>query len=196
MNTTIDQDRLARFLDPSTHLTRGKGKGANGTIDMCALQVADWLGGGDGTSEYPECVCPVLRAYVMPLNDSELFVCHRDELKAFVPKLLNTRGELRLMVKRAEIAAGYARCAGKCAEYAGKSARYAKAASYAGKSAAWYAGKSAEYAGCAAEYAGSAWYVGKSAEYAAKSATIRKLALDCLEAMIAARVDFCQGDDY
>jgi hypothetical protein len=49
----ILEDRLARLLSNDVHLVSGKGKGANGTIDVCAVQAAHWLAGGDGTSDSP-----------------------------------------------------------------------------------------------------------------------------------------------
>ena len=41
----IMPERLERFLSPDVHLRHGTGAGANGQIDVCALQAADWLAG-------------------------------------------------------------------------------------------------------------------------------------------------------
>lgn len=70
MTTTIIEERLQRFLAPDVHLKKGAGQGANGTIDVCAVQAADWLAGGTGASDKPDCVSRKIGSYVIGLNDS------------------------------------------------------------------------------------------------------------------------------
>jgi hypothetical protein len=107
-NTTIIPERLARF-EAEISLRSGPGSGMNGKkADMCALQAADWLAGGDGSNEAPECVCPVIAEFVIGLNDGRAFRRYRDLLKPFVPKILGTRGSLESQVRRAQICAKYA----------------------------------------------------------------------------------------
>jgi hypothetical protein len=92
MTNRIDSDRLARFLRPEIRLRkdRGQGEGANGEIDMCLMQAVDWLAGGSGRSDAPECVDPVIRRFCMDLNDSQYFSKWRNKLKPFAPKIVDT----------------------------------------------------------------------------------------------------------
>ena len=87
---TIDPERLARLMDPANHLRQGTGLGVNGAFDTCALQAVHWLAGGDGSSDEPECVAPTITRYVIRLNDAVSFKDWRDELKPYLPRLLNT----------------------------------------------------------------------------------------------------------
>ena len=87
---TIDPERLARLMDPANHLRRGKGLGVNGAFDACAMQAVHWLAGGDCSSDAPECVAPMIARYVIRLNDAVTFTDWRDELKPYLPRLLNT----------------------------------------------------------------------------------------------------------
>lgn len=176
MTVMILPDRLERFA--SIHLRSGKGNGANGNIDVCAMQAADWLAGGTGKNYHPNCVCPVIAKYVIRLNDSFLFENHRDKLKPFIPKIIGTVADLGVIVARAHIAAGYAT---EYAKYAGRSAKHAKfAANYA-----------VNYAECSVKnpkYAiYAAMYTVMSAEYAANSTELQDLCLKCIDDMINAK---------
>jgi hypothetical protein len=93
MIVEIREDRLARLLADDVHLRYGAGRGANGTVDTCFLQAVDWISGGDGSSDAPACVDPVLRIYGVSLNDSKHFDEWHDELKPFAPRLVNTAGD-------------------------------------------------------------------------------------------------------
>jgi hypothetical protein len=63
----IAHERLARLAD--IPLRQGKGLGVNGGADVCIMQAADWLAGGDGKTDAPDCVCKALRHYAIGLND-------------------------------------------------------------------------------------------------------------------------------
>jgi len=107
--TMILEDRLARFLNDAVHLRSGKGNGANGTVDVCAVQASDWLAGGDGTNDHPPCVARKIADYVIGLNDSLLFRHHRDLLKPYCAKLVGTAGpDGKREVRRAYLLADYA----------------------------------------------------------------------------------------
>ena len=104
----IDPKRLKRFKAKAVHLRKGTGKGANGTIDVCVMQAVDWLAGGAGIADHPECAARSLAAYCIRLNDSPLFEKHRDLLKPYAPKLVGTVAGVAVERKRAFIAADYA----------------------------------------------------------------------------------------
>jgi hypothetical protein len=97
-------DRLERFLSPEFHLRSGAGSGINGEADVCLMQAVGWLAGEPGFSDSPDCACPVLRAYCVRLNDSDLFADQRDMLKPFGPRIVGTRGGPAIEQRRALIA--------------------------------------------------------------------------------------------
>ena len=109
MSDTVLQDRLERLLSDDVHLCKGEGTGANGTLDVCLVQAADWLAGGDGTNDHPECVSAKIAAYCIRLNDSGLFADHRDMLKPYAAKIVGTAGPSGAReLKRAYVFADYA----------------------------------------------------------------------------------------
>jgi len=59
----ILEDRLARLLAPEIHLCSGKGAGANGAVDVCIMQAVDWIAGGEGKSDAPECADPIITRF-------------------------------------------------------------------------------------------------------------------------------------
>ncbi len=104
---TINPDRLARF-ERDVHLRSGTGAGANGTIDVCLVQAADWLSGGSGESDVPECVDPAIRALGIQLNDSPRFEKWRDELKPFAVRIVGTNVGREMTTRRAYLCADWA----------------------------------------------------------------------------------------
>ena len=105
----IIAERLARLMSDDVHLRNGSGNGANGTVDVCAVQAADWLSGGNGKTDKPDCVSRKIGSYVIGLNDSLLFKEHRDLLKPYCAKLVGTAGESgEREVKRAYCLADWA----------------------------------------------------------------------------------------
>ncbi len=105
--TAIDFDRLARF-EREVHLRSGAGAGANGTINVCLVQAADWLSGGAGKSDAPECVDPVIRCLGIWLNDSSRFEEWRDELKPFAARIVGTNVGRKMTTRRAYLCADWA----------------------------------------------------------------------------------------
>ena len=109
MAINIDPARLERLLSPDTHLVPGKGAGIiESWFNACVMQAVDWLAGGDGSSDMPQCADPVIGGFCRRLNDAEVFEGWRDELKRFAPKIVGTRGSPGLTRKRAYIAADWA----------------------------------------------------------------------------------------
>src|ERR1700677_531467 len=106
--TAVLQDRLERFLAPNIHLRSGSGNGINGDFDACVMQAVDWLAGGDGKTDSPECAARSITRFCIRLNDSPLFAEHRDLLKPYAAKIVGTRGPWQNEVQRAYIAADFA----------------------------------------------------------------------------------------
>ena len=138
------------------------GRGAH-TVDSgsgCAMEAVAALN-GEMWTDNPECVCPVIGAFVQSFND---FLPDGLREKYLTPdlliRLIGTRGDLDSAVARARIAA--------------KSA--AESAKSAAKSAAKFA---AESAAQAAKYA----QLAQAAEFAAE---IYALCVDCIEEMLLA----------
>jgi hypothetical protein len=105
----IDPARVKRLLAPDTHLVRGAGGGIiNGAMNVCVMQAVDWLAGGTGLSDVPECADPVIGAFCRRLNDTGHFAEWRDELKPFAAKIVGTKGSPGLRLKRAYMAADWA----------------------------------------------------------------------------------------
>jgi hypothetical protein len=88
-NVLVIPERLERFLNDDFHLILGSGKGVNGEADVCAMQAVAWLAGEPNTDS-PLCACPVIRRYVIRLNDSRLFSRHRDLLKPYAIRIVGT----------------------------------------------------------------------------------------------------------
>ena len=106
--STVDPVRLKRFMAKKVHLKQGAGKGANGEIDVCVMQAVDWLRGGDGKSDAPPCASNVIGRYCIRLNDSALFAKHRDLLKPYAPKIIGTKANVEVEMRRGFIATDHA----------------------------------------------------------------------------------------
>ena len=79
------------------------------TSMCCAMQAVSWLAGYTNFSDSPLCVCPVIRHYIIRLNDSWLFDGkHRGELKPFLPRTIGTIGSGELSRQRGFIATDFA----------------------------------------------------------------------------------------
>ena len=80
------------------------GAHANREDGVCALEAAAWFAGLPH-SDMPECVCPVLRAFVMAWNDAIVDDAQRTAvLKPFIPKLLNTKSTPAVELRRSYLA--------------------------------------------------------------------------------------------
>ena len=183
----LDHLRLERLTQPDALLRKGAGGGIDdANFNACVMQAVDYVSGGTGLSDIPECASHAITSYCISLNDADVFAEYRQELMALVPEIVGTARGLDTEVRIAQYAAECAKYAAECAEYAADSAEYATesaecAAVYAVKSAmsaAKSAAKSAMSAAAYAEYAAKSAaesaeygeYAAESAESAAKSA--------------------------
>ena len=66
---------------------------------VCAMEAVAWLAGLPHT-DAPSCACPVIRAFVISLND-RMDDQNRQKLKAYLPRIIGTRTSDRsVMVQR------------------------------------------------------------------------------------------------
>ena len=72
-------------------------RGAHRTRDegMCAMEMVAWLA-GEPHSDEPSCACPVAAALVRACNDAMCDAARNRCLRAFVPRLVNSRGSAAL----------------------------------------------------------------------------------------------------
>jgi hypothetical protein len=108
MTKTLDPDRLERFLKPGFHLRSGSGAGVNGKPDACFLQAVDWLTGGNGKTDAPACVDPMIRRFSIGLNDAPRFAEYRDELKDYAVRVVGTKTTSEATRQRAFMCADWA----------------------------------------------------------------------------------------
>jgi hypothetical protein len=66
---------------------------------MSPIEAAAWLA-GERHSDHPECVCPVIAAYVRPISDWASYY-QRQALREFLPRLIGSRS-VEHLVPRAE----------------------------------------------------------------------------------------------
>ena len=100
----INAERLAKLdslvLKHGSHPTAEAG--------MCFNEAAAWLA-GEKHSDAPDCVCPVIRAATMRLNDRIKDDALRTELlRPLLVKAIGTRSTREVMIKRGFIAADFA----------------------------------------------------------------------------------------
>lgn len=74
---------------------------------MCAVEAASLLA-GEGFSDRPSCVCPVVASFVRALND-RLHHADRQRLRPYVGRLVGSRGDRRLRRERRELLLAWAR---------------------------------------------------------------------------------------
>jgi hypothetical protein len=98
----IIEERL-RIL-PSIKLERG----AHGAFEKgaCAMELASWLA-GEKYNDHPECVCPVVAAFMRGWNDSLPDDERTALLLPLIPKTIGTRGSEKLSERRALMAADW-----------------------------------------------------------------------------------------
>ena len=87
----LDPSRVSRLLSPDARLRSGSGSGINGKFDACIMQAVDWLAGGAGESDSPECADHAITRFCIRLNDATRFAEWRDELKPFAVRVVGTR---------------------------------------------------------------------------------------------------------
>jgi hypothetical protein len=99
---TIIQERLEQL--PTLKLFEGGHSPTDG--QMCALEMVSWLA-DEPWSDHPQCVCPVLGAFMRSWNDSLPDDERTALLLPFIPRLINTRGSKALEQRRATMAADW-----------------------------------------------------------------------------------------
>ena len=99
MSPLIVPERLQKLpaieLASGTHMDVGDG--------MCAVEAAAWLA-GEKHSDHPDCVCPVVGAYVHRVNDAFSPAWRNRLLLPLVPKLVGSRSTREVELKRAFLA--------------------------------------------------------------------------------------------
>ena len=92
----LEQSRTMQLF----HGSHGPGE------QMCAVEMAAWLVGDEWT-DHPECVCPVLGAFMRSWNDGLKDTERTTLLLPLIPRLINTRGSHALADRRATMAADW-----------------------------------------------------------------------------------------
>jgi hypothetical protein len=150
----------------------GKGSGKQG--ERCAIQeVRAWLDIDASSDAVPDCVCPVIGKLVIGLND--VSDDYRRQIVPILPRILNTRAELAVTVKRAFAVADWAVrvvavVALRSADLNEQADSLVKLDPIADEKAASYAARAASYASDAARAASYASYAASDASYAASYA--------------------------
>ena len=72
------------------------------------MQAVDWLTGGNGKTDAPECVDPAIRGFGIRLNDTARYAEYRDELKAYAPRVVGTKTTATVTRQRAYMCADWA----------------------------------------------------------------------------------------
>jgi hypothetical protein len=108
VTATLDRAKpklLVRDLKLINLAYGGHGSRTNG---LCALEAAAWLA-GEPHSDHPECVSPVIAAFMRSWNDSLKTDDDRDRLlKPLLKKILNTRGSAEAKLARAMMCVDWA----------------------------------------------------------------------------------------
>jgi hypothetical protein len=100
---TIIEDRLNSLPAVLLHGSHAKNCGKQ----MCIMEAAAWVA-GEPWSDHPECVCPVIGAFMRSWNDGISDDVERTRLlKPFVPLIINTKGTAELETRRATMAADW-----------------------------------------------------------------------------------------
>lgn len=103
MNTTPIPERLAQL--PT--ITLNHGNHDNFDDGHCGMELAAWLAGEPHT-DHPQCVCPVIAAFVRSWNDALPDDQRTALLRDLIPLTIGTRGSDDLQDRRALAAADWA----------------------------------------------------------------------------------------
>jgi hypothetical protein len=83
----------------TVRLSKGDNKADDSKV--CALEAAAWLA-GEPHSDRPQCVCPLIAAFVRSFND-ELTYHPRQKLVAYLPRMIQSRGTYHDEAARARV---------------------------------------------------------------------------------------------
>ncbi len=100
MTITIDQQRLAEItkLDKGSHDSISAG--------VCAMEAAAYIA-GEPWSDQPQCVCPVIAAFMRSWNDALPDIERTELLLPLITKTVGTRGSAELAERRSLMAADW-----------------------------------------------------------------------------------------
>ena len=98
---TINPERLAQV---TTLLSGDHAPNTDGA--MCAMEAAAWIA-GEEWSDHPQCVCPVIGAFMRSWNDALPDADRTRLLLPLIPKTIGTRGSEALEARRATMAADW-----------------------------------------------------------------------------------------
>ena len=99
---TILKDRAEQL----PQITLGSGAHSNFSAGACAMELASWIA-GEPWSDHPECVCPVIAAFMRSWNDALPDSERTALLLPLIPKTIGTRGSEVLANRRATMAADW-----------------------------------------------------------------------------------------
>jgi hypothetical protein len=103
MGLAIDESRLAQI----TELADGAHEPPeDGGVVACAMEAAAYIA-GEPWSDHPECVCPVIAAFMRSWNDALPDTDRTALLLPLIPKTIGTRGSTALANRRATMAADW-----------------------------------------------------------------------------------------
>jgi len=169
-------------------LQEGKGDGTEG--HRCAIQeVRAWLTLDAASDAVPECVCPVIGRLIIGLND--ISAAHRKALVPLLPRLVGSKAELAVTIRRAfavadwavRVVAADALRSAKLEAEAEKLAALAPIVDETTSYAASYAASDASDASRAASYASyAASYASRAASDASRAASYASDASDASRA--------------
>ncbi len=98
--TPIVADRLTELET----LTLKEGAHSDSASGFCAMEAAAYVAGEDWT-DHPQCVCPVIGAFMRSWNDGLPSDADRDRLlKPLIPQILDTRSTREVEVQRSYLA--------------------------------------------------------------------------------------------
>ena len=99
----IDETRLAKIQS----LYRGSHpKNGNGHVEACAMEAVAFIA-GEPWSDHPECVCPVIGAFMRAWNDGLADAERTALILPLVPRLVGTRSTKKIEQRRATMAADW-----------------------------------------------------------------------------------------
>src|SRR3990167_10562700 len=102
MPTTTEQ-RLAKI---TTLYAGPHPKNGNGHVKACAMEAAAYIA-GEPWSDHPECVCPVIGAFMRAWNDGLPDDERTSLLLPLIPRTIGTRGSKPLEERRSLMAADW-----------------------------------------------------------------------------------------
>jgi len=167
-------------------LQEGKGDGTEG--HRCAIQeVRAWLTLDAASDAVPECVCPVIGRLIIGLND--ISAAHRKALVPLLPRLVGSKAELAVTIRRAFAVADWAvrvvaADALRSAKLEAEAEKLAALAPIVDETTSYAASRAASDASYAASYASDASDASRAASYASRAAS--RAASDASDASRAA----------